>query len=132
MAAKPQGAAGPSDIKSSLHLITGVFRCAGEDTSKALGNKHELNLQLATTTVGIRGTDFWSVTDAEHDAACVFDDHVAEQCEAKPEMALNQPGAFWVVFTGQPGKPSGQASPDQLATCEDAEACGHGCRPTPI
>jgi hypothetical protein len=67
------GAAGPSEIKSSLRLITGVFRYATDYTSKALGHKRELNLQLATATVGIRGTDFWSMTDAEHDAVCVFD-----------------------------------------------------------
>ena len=28
---------------------------------------------------------------------------------------LDKPGAFWVVFTGEPEKPAGQATPDQLA-----------------
>ena len=115
MVAKQRGTAGPSELKSSLRLITGVFRYATDYTSKALGHKRELNLQLATATVGIRGTDFWSMTDAEHDAVCVFDGSVAVEREAKPDITLDKPGAFWVVFTGQPEKPAGQATPDQLA-----------------
>ncbi|MDO9569520.1 MAG: FecR family protein [Hydrogenophaga sp.] len=105
----------PSSITSSLRLITGVFRYATDYTSKALGYKRELNLQMATATLGIRGTDFWSMTDAEHDAVCVFDGSVAVVRDAKPEIVLDKPGAFWVVFTGQPEQPAGQATPDQLA-----------------
>ena len=55
------------------------------------------------------------MTDAEHDAVCVFDGSVAVEREAKPGITLDKPGAFWVVFTGQPEKPAGQATPDQLA-----------------
>ena len=35
--------------------------------------------------------------------------------DAKPGIVLDKPGAFWVVFTGEPEKPAGQATPDQLA-----------------
>ncbi len=108
-------AAGPSDIKAALRLVTGVFRYATDYTSKALGNKRELNLELATATVGIRGTDFWSMTDAEHDAVCIFEGAVEVVRADKPGITLNKPGAFWVVFTGQTEQPAGQATPDQLA-----------------
>ncbi len=102
-------------LNTGLKLITGVFRYATDYASKALGNKTTLNLELATATVGIRGTDFWAMTDAEHDAVCVFEGHVAVEREAKPTIDLQKPGAFWVVFTNQPEKPAGQATPDQLA-----------------
>jgi len=115
LVARQPGAAGPAEIQSSLRLITGVFRYATDFTSKVLGHKRELNLKLATATVGIRGTDFWSMTDAEHDAVCVFDGSVAVERADKPEITLDKPGAFWVVFTGQPEKAAGQATPDQLA-----------------
>lgn len=85
-----------------LRLIAGVFRYATDYTSKALGNRRELNLKLSTATVGIRGTDFWSMTDAEHDAVCLFEVHVAVQRDARPDIALTEPGAFWVTYTGQP------------------------------
>ena len=111
---KPQ-AAGPSELSATLRLVTGVFRYATDYSSKALGNKRELNLKMATATVGIRGTDFWSMTDAEHDAVCMFEGKVEVVRDAKPGVMLDKPGAFWAVFTGEPEKPAGQATPDQLA-----------------
>lgn len=109
------GVARPQQITTTLRLLTGVFRYATDVSSKLAGTQRRLDLKLATATVGIRGTDFWSMTDADHDAVCVFDGHVAVQREAKDDINLNKPGAFWVVFTGQPEKPAGQATPDQLA-----------------
>ena len=110
LAARQRGTGGPSELKATLRLITGVFRYATDYTSKALGNRRELNLKLSTATVGIRGTDFWSMTDAEHDAVCLFEVHVAVERDARPDIALTQPGAFWVTYTGQPEQPPGQAT----------------------
>ncbi len=110
-----EGSVAPSEQKSAFKLVTGVFRYATDYTSKALGNKRELNLEVATATVGIRGTDFWAMTDAAHDAVCVFEGKVEVVRDGKPGIELEKPGAFWVVFTGQPEKPAGQATPDQLA-----------------
>jgi hypothetical protein len=111
---QPQ-AAGPSELSATLRLVTGVFRYATDYSSKALGNKRELNLKMATATVGIRGTDFWSMTDAAHDAVCMFEGKVEVVRDARPGIMLDKPGAFWVTFTGEPEKPAGQATPDQLA-----------------
>lgn len=111
---QPQ-AAGPTELSATLRLVTGVFRYATDYSSKALGNKRELNLKMATATVGIRGTDFWSMTDAEHDAVCMFEGKVEVVRDNKPGIMLDKPGAFWIVFTGEPEKPAGQATPDQLA-----------------
>lgn len=126
LASRQQGLAGPSEIKSTLHLITGVFRYATDYTSKALGNRRDINLKLATATVGIRGTDFWSMTDAAHDAVCLFEGQVEVLREAQPGIALDKPGAFWVVFTGQPEKPAGQATPDQLVKFIDQAEMKYG------
>lgn len=108
-------AAGPSEISATLRLVTGVFRYATDYSSKALGNKRDLNLKMATATVGIRGTDFWSMTDAAHDAVCMFEGKVEVVRDARPGVVLDKPGAFWAVFTGEAEKPAGQATPDQLA-----------------
>ncbi|WP_234264756.1 FecR family protein [Hydrogenophaga sp. NFH-34] len=115
MSVKRHGVAQPQEIQSALRLVTGVFRYATDISSKLAGHQRQLNLKLATATVGIRGTDFWSMTDADHDAVCVFEGKVAVQRDSGPDIALEKPGAFWVVFTGQPETPAGQATPDQLA-----------------
>ena len=55
------------------------------------------------------------MTDADHDAVCVFEGKVDVLREGKDTISLSKPGAFWVVFTGQPENPAGQATPEQLA-----------------
>jgi hypothetical protein len=115
LAVRQPQAAGPSELSATLRLVTGVFRYATDYSSKALGHKRDLNLKMATATVGIRGTDFWSMTDAEHDAVCMFEGKVEVVRDNKPGVMLDKPGAFWVVFTGEEEKPAGQATPDQLA-----------------
>ncbi|AOF86308.1 sporulation related domain protein [Hydrogenophaga sp. RAC07] len=115
LAVRQPQAAGPSELSATLRLVTGVFRYATDYSSKALGNKRDINLKMATATVGIRGTDFWSMSDAAHDAVCMFEGKVEVVRDAKPGVMLEKPGAFWVSFTGEPEKPAGQATPDQLA-----------------
>ncbi|AOW13189.1 hypothetical protein LPB072_10310 [Hydrogenophaga crassostreae] len=114
LAAKQQGFAGPSHTQSALRLITGVFRYATDYTSKALGNTRDISLQMTTATVGIRGTDFWSMTDADHDAVCLFEGSVAVERDSREDILLDKPGAFWVIRTNQPEQAAGQASPDAL------------------
>jgi len=109
------GRAGSQTVTAGLQLITGVFRYATDYTSKALGHQRDLTLQLTTATVGIRGTDFWAMTDPEHDAVCLFDGRVAVTRTGRTDIDLALPGAFWVVFTGQPEQAAGQATPEQLA-----------------
>lgn len=106
---------GQDQMTGKFRLITGVFRYATDYRSKAQGVNRNVSLQTATATVGVRGTDFWAMSDAEHDAVCVFEGAVAVVRDGRDTIALNQPGAFWVVFTGQPEKPAGQATPAQLS-----------------
>ena len=115
MSLQSHGVAQPKKITSVLRLITGVFWYATDMASELSGTERTLNLKLATATVGIRGTEFWSMSDAAHDAVCVFDGTVAVMREDKPEFKLDKPGAFWVTFTGKPETPPGQATPDQLS-----------------
>lgn len=114
MANQQQSLAGPSEMKAQLRLLTGVLRYATDYTSKALGHTRNIDLQLATATVGIRGTDFWSMTDADHDAVCLFEGRVAVERSGREDIALDQPGAFWTIRTNQPEQGAGQATPEQL------------------
>lgn len=111
---KQNGVAGPSHTQSALRLITGIFRYATDYTSKALGNTRDISLQIATATVGIRGTDFWSMTDANHDAVCLFEGKVAVERASRDDIVLDKPGAFWVLRNTQPEQAAGQATPDEL------------------
>jgi hypothetical protein len=112
--ARDGDAPGAVDVRASFRLVTGTIRYASDTLSKAFGSKRQISLTIATATIGVRGTDFWSMTDADHDAVCVFDGAVDIQRPSQEPIVLDKPSAFWVVFTGRPPTPPGVATPDQL------------------
>ncbi len=108
-------ASGRTAVRSQLKLLEGFFRFATSSVAKAAGSR-EIEVSLRTATVGIRGTDFWSMTDAAHDAVCLFEGKVAVASQEQGEMSLEKPTAFWARFFERPMQPVGNATPDQLAT----------------
>ena len=104
---------GMSQIESKLKLFQGFFRFATSAVSKVVGQR-KLELQLASSTAGIRGTDFWSMTDAEHDAACIFEGHIDVDTPNQGTVTLAEPTAFWANFFDKPAEPAGKATPQQL------------------
>ena len=101
-------------VRSELKLFDGFFRFATSAVAKVVGQR-EIDVSLRTATIGIRGTDFWSMTDAEHDAACLFEGKVDLATRDQGALTLDKPTAFWARFFAQPVKPVGNATPDELA-----------------
>lgn len=104
---------GMSQVDSKLKLFQGFFRFATSAVSKVVGQR-KLELQLASSTAGIRGTDFWSMTDAEHDAACIFEGQIDVATPNQGTVSLAEPTAFWANFFDKPAEPAGKATPQQL------------------
>jgi len=104
---------GMSQTDSKLKLFQGFFRFATSAVSKVVGQR-KLELQLASSTAGIRGTDFWSMSDAEHDAACIFEGHIEIATPNQGTVSLAEPTAFWANFFDKPAEPAGKATPQQL------------------
>lgn len=107
------GVAQPREHKDSFKLATGVFRYVADDIGKARETPRELHLELGAATVVMRGPDVWSTTNADHEATCVFDGKAEVVRDAKPRVALDKPGALWIVYSGEPEKPADQATPAQ-------------------
>ncbi|MFM2112546.1 MAG: hypothetical protein RLZZ271_1206, partial [Pseudomonadota bacterium] len=107
--------AGQVQIQSQLKLYGGMFRYATSAISKVLGNRR-IDLALRTATVGIRGTDFWCMTDEAHDAACLFEGKVDLATRDQGDLVLDKPTAFWARFFDKPVQPVGNATPQQLNT----------------
>jgi hypothetical protein len=102
-------------VRSELKLLDGFFRFATSAVAKAVGDR-TINVTLRTATIGIRGTDFWSMTDEEHDAACIFQGRIDLATRDQGALVLDQPTAFWARFFQRPVQPVGNATPQQLAT----------------
>jgi hypothetical protein len=102
-------------VRSQLKLLDGFFRFATSAVSKAIGDRN-IDVAVRTATVGIRGTDFWTMTDEEHDATCLFQGRVDLATRDQGALVLDQPTAFWARFFQRPVQPVGNATPQQLST----------------
>ncbi|MET0310461.1 MAG: SPOR domain-containing protein [Burkholderiaceae bacterium] len=106
---------GRINVRSELKLFDGFFRFATTAVAKAVGTR-EIDVGVRTATIGIRGTDFWAMTDAAHDAACLFEGKVDLATRDQGALTLDKPTAFWARFFDKPVQPVGNATPDQLVT----------------
>lgn len=109
-----QNKAGSTSVEATFKLVKGFFRYSSDSLGK-LSGKRNIDLRIATATIGIRGTDYWAMTDAVHDAVCVFDGKVAVDTKDQGQIVLDQPTAFWSRFFEKPAQPAGNASPAELA-----------------
>ena len=104
---------GRTAVQSELKLFDGFFRFATSAVAKIAGQR-KIDVSLRTATIGIRGTDFWTMTDAEHDATCLFEGKVDLATRDQGALTLDKPTAFWARFFDQPVMPVGNATPDEL------------------
>lgn len=104
----------PVQVRSRLRLGDGFLRFTTSVVGKAVG-KREVEIGLRTATIGIRGTDFWTMTDAAHDAACLFEGRIDLATRDQGGLVLEQPTAFWARFFERPVQPVGNATPQELA-----------------
>lgn len=102
------------EVQARFRLVAGFFRYVGGAVSSLLGRR-ELSLELQSAAIGMRGTDFWSMTDGEHDAACSFERRIEVATRDQGTLVLDKPTAFWARFFRQGPQPIGYATPEQLA-----------------
>jgi len=101
-------------VRSDLKVFDGFFRFATNAVAKAVGQR-QIDVSLRTATIGIRGTDFWAMSDDKHDAACLFEGRIDLATRDQGALTLDKPTAFWARFFADPVKPVGNATPDELA-----------------
>ncbi|RYZ09610.1 MAG: hypothetical protein EOO24_09705 [Comamonadaceae bacterium] len=101
------------DVQAELTLLQGFLRFTTSSVAKAVGRRR-IDVGLRTATIGIRGTDFWAMTDDDHDAACLFEGRVELQTSEQGALLLERPTAFWTRVYRQPPQAVGNATPEQL------------------
>jgi hypothetical protein len=108
------GIPGGVELDLGLSLLSGKFRYAAGAIAKLTGRR-KVDLKLATATIGIRGTDYWAMTDKEHDAVCLFEGKVEVETQEQESIVLDKPTAFWSRFFDKPAQPPGNATAADLA-----------------
>lgn len=105
---------GVQQVDGRFTLLVGVFRYSTGVLGKLRGER-TIELSLRSVVIGIRGTDYWAMTDEEHDAVCLFDGKVELTTRDQGVINLDLPTAFWARFFDKPAEPAGNATPAQLA-----------------
>lgn len=106
--------AGEWSMASLFRLVGGFVRYATTPLATASGRR-DVQVQLSTATLGVRGTDFWAMSDEVHDAACLFEGRIALSTQRQGELVLDKPSDFWASFFDKPPAPVGVATPADLA-----------------
>ncbi len=105
---------GTIGLRARVKLDDGFLRFTTTALAQAVGRR-EVDFNVRTATIGVRGTDFWAMTDAVHDAACLFEGKVQLDTRDQGQLVLEQPTAFWARFFDKPVQPVGNANPAELA-----------------
>lgn len=101
-----------SPFKATLAVLKGAFRF----TTSLLGKdrSREVDVQVATVTAGIRGTDVWGKSDDEKDLVCLLEGKISVSREGDGTQTMDQPLSFFVAPKGQPAKPISAVDPNKV------------------
>jgi len=99
-------------IRGLLRIRQGAFRYTAGPISPNL--HRELELQIATTTVGIRSTDVWARSRDGAATVCLIEGKLSVRHPARAEFVMDQPRSCFVAPAKDEPKPVGPVDPDQL------------------
>lgn len=90
-------------FRATLNVVKGAFRF----TTSLMGKSRprEVDIQVATVTAGIRGTDVWGKADADRDVVCLLEGKISVGREGESSQTLSEPLSFFIAPKGQPSLP---------------------------
>ena len=104
----------PSDdvFRSAIRVLQGAFRFTTALAAKQ--RRRDVQISVATVTVGIRGTDVWGRSRDERQIVCLIEGSVQVGAPGEQPVVLDQPLQFYQRSQGQT-QPLGFVQPQQLA-----------------
>ena len=103
----PQGA-----LSGVLNVVQGAFRY----TAGALGRmvRRDLQVNIASTTLGIRGTDVWGRSQDVGSTVCLIEGKITLTHPARGEFTMDKPLSFFVAPREGEPQPVGPVDPEKL------------------
>ena len=104
----------PSDnvFRSAMRVLQGAFRFTTAVVAKQ--RRRDVQVGIATVTLGIRGTDVWGRARDERQIVCLIEGSVEVGAPGEAPVTLDQPRQFYRRDQGQ-AQPVGFVEPQQLA-----------------
>ena len=100
-----------SVFRSALHMLQGAFRFTTAVAVKQ--RRRDVRVNVATVTLGIRGTDVWGRSRDERQIVCLIEGSVEVGAPGEAPVTLDQPRQFYQRDQGQT-QPLGFVQPQQL------------------
>lgn len=95
-----------------LNVVKGAFRYTAVGLGRML--KRDIQVNVASTTIGIRGTDVWGRSKDGGSTVCLIEGKVTLTHPARGEFVLDQPLSFFVAPAEGEPKPVGPVDPEKL------------------
>lgn len=95
-----------------LNVVKGAFRYTAVGLGRML--RRDIQVNVASTTIGIRGTDVWGRSKDGGSTVCLIEGKVTLKHPARGEFVMDQPLSFFVAPPEGEPKPVGPVDPDKL------------------
>jgi hypothetical protein len=96
---------------AALRVVEGAFRFTTDVVAK--NRRRDVQIQVATVTAGIRGTDLWGKSSPDRQIVCLIEGAIEVGAEGEKPALMNQPRQFYRREKGQT-QPIGFVEPAQL------------------
>jgi len=103
----PQGA-----LTGLLDVVKGAFRYTAGRLGRML--RRDIQFNIASTTLGIRGTDVWGRSQDGGATVCLIEGKITLNHPARGEFIMDQPLSFFVAPREGEPQPVGPVDPEKL------------------
>jgi hypothetical protein len=100
-------------LRGFLRILTGAFRYTTNPSGKA--KARQLDVQVGTATIGIRGTDVWGKSGPKQDLVCLIEGKIEISREGENPVLMKEALS---VYTAAPKKPANPLSAVDMATVQ--------------
>lgn len=100
-------------FRGFLRVLAGAFRYTTNPSGKA--KKREMDVQVGTATIGIRGTDVWGKSGPKQDLVCLLEGKIEISRQDAPPVPMQEPLS---VYTATRKKPADPLSKVDMATVQ--------------
>lgn len=100
-------------FRAALNVVEGAFRFTTDALMK--NRRRNVNITVATVTIGIRGTDLWGKSDrADRQIVCLIEGSIEVGAAGESPVSMNQPRQYYQRNLGKTA-PVGLVDPKLLA-----------------
>ncbi len=98
-------------FKGAMDLFEGAFRFTTDKVLKR--GARDINVKVATVTIGIRGTDLWGRSKTDNEIVCLIEGRIDVGAQNEQAVTMDKPLQFYKRENGKT-QPVAFVSPDQL------------------